>query len=65
MVAEDSIVMTERVDHFTRGDTTISLPMMGVVEARDGVISAWRDYFDLTQFASHMAGRASSDGCHG
>ena len=65
MVAEGSIVMTERVDHFIRGDTKISLPMMGVIEVRDGVISAWRDYFDLTQFASQMAGGVSSDRWHG
>ena len=51
MVAEGPIVMTERVDHFTRDDgRTISLPVMGVIEVRDGVIAAWRDYFDLGQF---------------
>ncbi len=53
MVAEGGIVMTERVDHFTRDDgRTISLPVMGVIEVRDGVIAAWRDYFDLGQFTS-------------
>jgi limonene-1,2-epoxide hydrolase len=57
MVAEGPIVMTERVDHFTRDDgRTISLPMMGVIEVHDGLIAAWRDYFDLSQFTSQVLG---------
>ncbi len=56
MVAEGSVVMIERVDHLIRGDTTVSLPMFGVIEVHDGVITAWRDYFDLAQFTSQMAG---------
>jgi limonene-1,2-epoxide hydrolase len=27
---------------------------MGTFEVRDGGISAWRDYFDLNQFASQL-----------
>ncbi len=50
MVADGPIVMTERVDHFIGAETTISLPLMGVIEVHDGVITAWRDYFDLSQF---------------
>ena len=57
MVGEGPIVMTERVDYFTRDDgTTISLPMMGVFEVHDGLIAAWRDYFDLGQFTSQVLG---------
>lgn len=57
MVAEGPIVMTERIDYFTREDgTTISLPMMGVIVVHDGLIPAWRDYFDLGQFTSQMLG---------
>jgi limonene-1,2-epoxide hydrolase len=41
-------VLTERVDHFQTADGTkfATLPLMGVLEVRDGKISAWRDYFD-------------------
>ncbi|MDX6286378.1 MAG: limonene,2-epoxide hydrolase [Frankiales bacterium] len=53
-VADGPIVMTERVDHFIKADTTISLPVMGIFEVHDGVITAWRDYFDLNQFASQL-----------
>jgi limonene-1,2-epoxide hydrolase len=57
LIADGSIVMTERVDHVVRDDTTVSLPMMGVIEVHDGVITAWRDYFDLTQFTSQVERR--------
>ncbi len=57
MVGEGPIVMTERVDYLTRDDgTTISLPMMGVIEVHRGLIAAWRDYFDLDQFTSQVLG---------
>ena len=29
-------------------------PVMGTFEVSDGQISAWRDYFDVNQFASRM-----------
>ena len=57
LVAKGPIVMNERVDHFTTDDgTTISLPMMGVIEVNNGLITAWRDYFDLSQFMSQLPG---------
>jgi limonene-1,2-epoxide hydrolase len=54
IVADGPIVMTERVDHSTQGAKTISLPVMGIFEVQDGVITAWRDYFDLNQFTSQL-----------
>jgi limonene-1,2-epoxide hydrolase len=55
MVAEGPVVMTERVDHITRHDgTTLSLPIMGVIEVHGGRIATWRDYFDLSQFTSQL-----------
>jgi limonene-1,2-epoxide hydrolase len=63
MVAKGPIVMTERVDRLTRADgTTASLPMMGVIEVHDGLIAAWRDYFDLGQFTSQVLGEADHSG---
>ncbi len=56
LVADGPIVMTERIDHFNRADgTTISLPVVGVCEVHDGRISAWRDYFDLSEFSAAMS----------
>jgi limonene-1,2-epoxide hydrolase len=54
LVAEGDIVMTERVDHFISPERTISLPVMGTFEVHDGLITAWRDYFDMSQFTSQM-----------
>ncbi len=49
-----NVVMNERVDSFVMGPKTISLPVAGVFEIRDGKISAWRDYFDLDTFQKQM-----------
>jgi limonene-1,2-epoxide hydrolase len=54
LVAEGPIVMIERVDHFTGTEARASLPMVGVIEVHQGVITAWRDYFDLGQFTAQM-----------
>ena len=43
------VVLTERIDTFTIGDTVAPLPVMGAFEVRDGLIHAWRDYFDMAQ----------------
>jgi limonene-1,2-epoxide hydrolase len=54
IVADGNVVLTERVDVFRMGDATIELPVMGTFEVRDGLIAAWRDYFDLTQYMSQL-----------
>jgi limonene-1,2-epoxide hydrolase len=53
-VAQDNIVLTERVDHFHTADRVISLPVMGAFEVTGGRIASWRDYFDLNQFMSQL-----------
>ena len=50
-VADGAIVMNERTDHITMGDRVIALPVVGVFEIDNGRIRAWRDYFDMAQFA--------------
>ena len=49
-VASGNVVMNERVDTIVMEAGTISAPVMGVFELRDGKISAWRDYFDMGAF---------------
>jgi limonene-1,2-epoxide hydrolase len=56
IVADGPIVLTERTDIFVLPHVTIELPVMGTFEVRDGKITAWRDYFDLNQFMSKLAG---------
>ncbi len=41
------LVFTERVDHFKMMGKTVSLPVAGVFQVRNGKIAAWRDYFDM------------------
>ena len=54
IAANGPVVMTERVDVFTLPDRSFELPAMGTFEVAHGKIGAWRDYFDLNQFASRM-----------
>jgi limonene-1,2-epoxide hydrolase len=46
--ASGSTVLTERIDYFKNadGETIAPLPLMGVLEVRDGKIALWHDYFD-------------------
>jgi limonene-1,2-epoxide hydrolase len=48
LVAAGDVVVAERVDHLTAGDIRVALPVVGIFELRDGLIAAWRDYFDPT-----------------
>lgn len=47
-------VLTERVDDFGIGGANISLPVMGTFEIEDGLIRAWRDYFDLDSYRRQL-----------
>lgn len=56
IAADGDTVMTERVDAFVLPNKTIELPVMGTFELRGDKIAAWRDYFDLNQYMSQLAG---------
>jgi limonene-1,2-epoxide hydrolase len=58
VVADGGVVMTERVDYFEANDRSVKLPVLGVFEMAGGRIAAWRDYFDLDQFAAQQAQQA-------
>jgi limonene-1,2-epoxide hydrolase len=47
IAAAGDVVLTERVDRYSRPEKPVELPVMGAFEIRDGKIAAWRDYFDL------------------
>ena len=57
-LAENSegCVLTERTDRFLIGEKWIEIKVMGTFEIHDGRIRAWRDYFDMNQFQSQLAG---------
>jgi len=47
-----NVVMNERIDTIKMEAGDIALPVCGIFEVTpDGKISAWRDYFDMGQFA--------------
>ena len=44
-------VFVERVETFTMGGRPYRVPVVGVFELRDGLVSAWRDYWDTSMLA--------------
>jgi limonene-1,2-epoxide hydrolase len=48
-------VMVERLDRTRAGDRSVDLPVIGVFELEDGLIKAWRDYFDLATYTRAMS----------
>ena len=48
-VTSGNVVMNERTDTFHVGGRATPLRVMGVFEVDNGLITAWRDYFDLAQ----------------
>jgi limonene-1,2-epoxide hydrolase len=55
-IAEDDRgnVFTERTDKFLINDKWIELPVCGIMTFANGLITHWRDYFDLTTFEKAM-----------
>lgn len=52
----DGKVLTERVDRFfMKGGHKVELLVMGTFEVKDGLITHWRDYFDMAQWKAQMA----------
>jgi limonene-1,2-epoxide hydrolase len=49
------VVLTERIDRFTRGTDRIVVPVMGTFEVADGLIAQWRDYFDMGALQPQVA----------
>jgi limonene-1,2-epoxide hydrolase len=57
-------VLTERTEALIFGDKRVQATFMGIFEIRDGLISAWRDYWDMASFAKDMkaAGQMAGPG---
>ena len=51
-LVDGNVVMNERVDTIVMESGEVALPVCGVFElTAGGKIAAWRDYFDMSQFA--------------
>lgn len=54
-IADGSKVLTERTDSFHFGSQLVAVRVMGIFEFRGELISRWRDYSDLGDFARQMS----------
>lgn len=53
-LTDGTLVMNERVDRFHLHGAWVDLPVMGVFTVADGLITQWRDYFDLQTVMNAM-----------
>jgi limonene-1,2-epoxide hydrolase len=51
------VVILERLDRHRLADKWVELPVMGVFEVHDGLITYWRDYFDAATIMSQWPTR--------
>ena len=56
IAAAGDVVLTERTDTFTINGAKSPIPVMGAFDLRDGLIVAWRDYFDMGLTTRMMSG---------
>ena len=50
--ADGPVVLLERLDRHRLADKWVELPVTGVFEVHDGLITYWRDYFDAATILS-------------
>lgn len=50
--ADGPVVICERLDRHRLPDRWVELPVTGVFEVHDGLITYWRDYFDAATILS-------------
>lgn len=48
------VVFLERLDRHLFGDNWVELPVTGVFEVHNGLITYWRDYFDAPTILSQL-----------
>jgi limonene-1,2-epoxide hydrolase len=54
--ASGNVVFNERTDRMVLQGKDIALPVAGVFEVNDGLITFWRDYFDNGTFMKQLKG---------
>lgn len=55
--ADGPVVIVERLDRHQLADKWVELPVTGVFEVHDGLITYWRDYYDAATIQSQWPGR--------
>lgn len=54
-VGDTTTVLNERTDRFLIDGRWLEIPVAGIFEVRDDVITLWRDYFDLAGFTAQVS----------
>ena len=58
---DGNVVINERLDRFQIGDGWLELPVAGFFEVDpDGLITLWRDYFDMNSYTTQLAALTAS-----
>ena len=52
-------VINERLDRFQIADGWLELPVAGFFQVEDGLITIWRDYFDMGSYMSQLSSLTS------
>jgi limonene-1,2-epoxide hydrolase len=55
IAANGQIVLTERTDRFRMAGKWLAIRVMGTFEVQGGLITQWRDYFDMAEFTTQLA----------
>lgn len=50
----NGLVFIERKDHFVYNGKSGSVPVVGILDIRDGKVQEWRDYYDRAQLLGEM-----------
>jgi limonene-1,2-epoxide hydrolase len=61
-VVAGNVVINERLDRFQIGNGWLELSIAGFFEVTDqGLISLWRDYFDMSSYTDQLAALTATD----
>ncbi len=60
-VTDETTVFNERLDRFHLPHGWVEMPVTGVWEVRDGLITLWRDYFDEATYRNQLPPKAGED----
>ena len=55
LLADGDIVMVERIDRTVAAGKTVELPCFGIFEMKEGKITVWRDYFDMSTYINGLS----------
>ena len=55
LLADGDTVMVERIDRTVAAGKTVELPCFGIFEMKEGKITVWRDYFDMSTYINGLS----------